>query len=810
MRKWLLSFLILLLVMPAISFAECNAHYKIIGGGGGPPYSPYSFSKTISTSGVITKPGCSLGTASWWSGVALCGTNLRILCDGEYEGNNVSIHLSTSSVYFNVTFCLKAGSSPYGEVAIAYGTFIDDNAEGNYGLNSGAYGNAGIIVALEHGAMGCEHIFAYFNGQVFLNASVPALSPPEKVVLAFNYTTPYYLHIYVIIGSCVKTFCVITGTKTTTGINPLTLEKLNCDFQIQGWNGGPVFGQGKWCIVRYTYVESVTCTITFTYEAMVLCGGIHALYAYAFANNPVNVTTSASWSITSVSFVNYSITGAKYPDVGKVCYTQSAKQIFLIPKVYPAPSVNSWYINVTITLRIVILTHTYCCPIVVPMFVGWWACQVTVYPPCSSYLSGSTICVKNITGTNIPTALLDAGYSVAVKPVIEIDIPGLTNGYVSLPYVITKEVCYPTTYSYIIIIVEGCLVEGEFTGCFTIYPASKQPVIFISPYPSSVTEGSTITLTFQFTYATPVQNVTMSAFNNHGANFAFAYAKDVVSKALIEFCGYWLSANDGLLIITSKCNYLIPFNGSSGLQFNNDTVNELQVTITATNEIDIINVKYGTGVIISNSSPILGLGFYYGAGSLTLKWFFTDGIILQSATADQAYTILTGTSTTTLTQYVSGYTNSTGYGQVTITLSDTPYELIDIDWSGVTYRIINISVTQPTTTATSTTPPPTTSTLTYNYSKPFSNSIAPTSTLYNFSSDQPWAMIIGIAVTVVTALLGWKFGGKGGASGGAVMGLIVVSYLGLMPWYIFYIFVFGIAMLLAKTFVDRFMGGEAE
>jgi hypothetical protein len=560
--------------------------------------------------------------------------------------------------------------------------------------------------------------------------------------------------------------------------------------------------------VKYTFVESVACSITVTYESITLCGGIHALYGYAFANNPVNVSTSASWSITSVSFVNYSITGAKYPSIGKICYSESAKHIFIIPKVYPAPSVNSWYLNVTITLRVVIISHTYCCPITIPVFVGWWPYQITIYLPCSSYLSGQTICVNNITGVDIPTALLDAGYSISIKPSIEIDIQGLTNGFVPLPYTITKEVCNPTTYSYIIRVTIGCITMGEFTGCFTIYPASKRPVIFISPYPGSVTAGSTITITFQFTYATPVQNVTTNAFNNHGSGFVFAYAKDLVTKALVEFCGYWASANDGLLIVTEKCNYLLPFNGSSGLTFNNNTINELQVTITASNEIDVINVKYGTGVLISNSSPLIGIGFYYGAGSLTLKWFFTDGIILQSATTNQAYTVLLGTSPSTLTQYVSGYTNSTGYGQVTVTLSDTPYELIEVDWSGVTYRIINISVTQPTTTTTST--PPTTTTLTYNYTQPFNNNISPTSTLYNFSNDQPWAMLIGIAVTVVVTLLGWKFGGKGGASGGAVMGLIVTSYLGLVPWYIFYIMIFGVAMLLAKTFVDRFMGGEVE
>jgi hypothetical protein len=145
---------------------------------------------------------------------------------------------------------------------------------------------------------------------------------------------------------------------------------------------------------------------------------------------------------------------------------------------------------------------------------------------------------------------------------------------------------------------------------------------------------------------------------------------------------------------------------------------------------------------------------------------------------------------------------------VTVTLTYTPYELVEIYWGGLQkYTILNISVTQPTTTTTTTV---NTSTLNYNYTNPFSNNISPTSSLYNFSNAQPWAELIGIVIVVVVTLLGWKFGGKGGASGGVVMGLIAVSYLGLVPWYIFYIFIFGIALLLAKIFVDRFMGSEEE
>jgi hypothetical protein len=138
MRKWILSFLILLLVLPAI---PVSAHYMIIGGGDGSTWSPFTITKTVSAEGIETKPSCTLGTANWWSCVSLCSTNLRILCDSEYTRNNASISLSTSSVYFNVIFYLKCKASPYGEVAIAYGTYIDTDAEGNCGLHRCDFGH---------------------------------------------------------------------------------------------------------------------------------------------------------------------------------------------------------------------------------------------------------------------------------------------------------------------------------------------------------------------------------------------------------------------------------------------------------------------------------------------------------------------------------------------------------------------------------------------------------------------------------------------------------------------------------------------
>ena len=76
--------------------------------GDGSTWSPFTITKTVSAEGIETKPSCTLGTANWWSGVSLCSSNLRILCDSEYTRNSASISLSTSSVYFNgsvVTTC---------------------------------------------------------------------------------------------------------------------------------------------------------------------------------------------------------------------------------------------------------------------------------------------------------------------------------------------------------------------------------------------------------------------------------------------------------------------------------------------------------------------------------------------------------------------------------------------------------------------------------------------------------------------------------------------------------------------------------
>jgi hypothetical protein len=939
------------------------------------------------------------------------GNQLQILPDGEYEYNNASFTTDNANIAINVTVEVASSqnSGSYGGFAIGYGVnYPSQILIGNY-EPAKPYGNAGIVVVLEHGAMADYHLFLFYNGQIWGNWSVGSFGIGQQIGIGFLYTPPNEVQVFWYNGT-LHTYTVYPVTQSSTGFKAETLTTVTSSFTIDVSAGGPVYGYGQWVIINYQYDTSQTIppySVTFSWTAVTMGNGVRALYAFTDADNPVNVTTNAtSWSVVKIESVeNLSVTNSIYPVSGSVTYTLSPKGIYLIADVYPSGDLNGWYLNVTIEFQFVTPEQTIYKNITVPVFISAFAVSVSVSPPQSSYLSGQTITVTNTTTPNYPSNL---GYQVISPPKTEINIQGLTNGFVPLPYTITKSVSTITTYNYIINVIEGGFTLGSLTGTITIYPVSQLPVIFVSQYPQSVTQGTKVTITFQFTDNAPVSNVTASAFTQTTSTFAWTYASLVSSSSLIEFKASWSSSNDGFIIITKSSNYLIPFNGSAGIDFANNGINTLQIQVNPVGQILVSN-NQGQVIEIVNSTPVIGLGFYYGAGPLSLKWFFADGIILQTATANQAYTILVGTSPNTMTQYTSGYTNASGYGQVTVTLTSIPYELIEIYWGGVQkYVILNISVlssypvsanfaqsskgvtsiggnatywnghgylltsntgeygyvvlnssfvakvgaiywveaylqngssppadsidlvlgansayyhsggmwppmnissyggtivgievypgptngykgpalfvytanegtdwyqvsTGPTvgqfvqleiglepndvwvaywvngqfianytanvtpTLSSSTVEvlgttggayagwlltevgasyPVTsnnlvnTSTLSYNYTNPFRNNITPTSSLYNFSNDQPWAMLIGIAVTVIVTLLGWKFGGKAGASGGAIMGLIAVSYLGLMPWYIFYIFIFAIAMLLAKIFVDRFMGSD--
>ncbi|AZG03477.1 hypothetical protein [Sulfolobus spindle-shaped virus] len=787
--KWGLLFAIFF-----ISLFSLNSLALLIGGG--PNNSGAGvYTQTITVNGgtVSTKVnGSTLSNAPWLNPTYVSIYNtyyLQVLPNQEYISNNVSLSLSSSQIALNVTWLLASSSNTgsYGSIAIGYGVNFPSGFTTSY-APALPYASDGIVVYLEKGSFPTYRIFVYFDGVKQLNVSVGSISVGQQIGLGFWYLpASNQLYVYYYNGT-LKTFSIIPG---------LSLNTVNSNYVIDAQNIGPGFGYGQWVIMRYQYFTQVTAQLTISYFALSY-NIYHFLMAYAGAGNPVNIS-GALYSISGiVSQKNFTITGIQQGLAYTFNILGKSNGLYLL---YTGPiegNPPTWYVNVTIGLQIVTSQVTINYNLTIPVIVEGYALYPSVNLPSGTYLSGQTI---SFTLTNFVGYPSNLGYYTAVSERANVSINGVTY---PIPYSFTPIVQVPTTYYYTVIVTEGPISMIDYSGSFTVLPAQSYPVLFVTSYPRIGILGQTITITFQFTYNSPVSNVTQSALTQTTSTFAFTYASIITSSSLIQFKAYWLNASDGLIIITQSQNFLIPFN-YVGLTWYNNSVNTVQINVI--NNALQLTINGGT-LNIANSSKVIGLGFYYGAGKLVLNWFFVSGIVLQSATANQAYIILIGTNPSTLTQYVTGYTNASGFGNVTLKLSYSPYELIDVYWYGVTYQILNISVSNTTTVSSTTTV--NTTTLNYNYTKPFSNNIAPNSSLYNFSQYQPWAEIIGIVVTLLIALLGWKFGGSAGASGGAVMGLIATAYLGLLPWYIFYVFVLGIALLLAKTFVDRFMGREEE
>ena len=157
----------------------------------------------------------------------------------------------------------------------------------------------------------------------------------------------------------------------------------------------------------------------------------------------------------------------------------------------------------------------------------------------------------------------------------------------------------------------------------------------------------------------------------------------------------------------------------------------------------------------------------------------------------QPYAIFVGPSPDNLTMVAEGYTlpNGTGYARVPVINSQVEY--VDVVWVNVNYTMFQIF---PVTVQTNTT----TTVKIYN-NQGFSFSIP------------PWvSYIIGAITMLVMMGLGWKLMGKAGLAIMGVVGVLLTSWLGLIPSYILYIFVFIVAVVGARIIVSQFGGGGEE
>jgi len=722
------------------------------------------------------------------------GTDLQILPDQEDIYNNGTFTVSNlASIAINVTFEVASCDPPYGQFIVGYGVNYKPNM-----MVPVIYGDEGIVVFIDHADMADEHLMAYYNNVLVLNVSINDLSIDTVYGIGFSYGANYELTVYWYNGTTYKWTTADTEL-TSSGAKNVPLSINGNYFVVGASNGGTSFGYGEWEIVNYFVYQKVEVAppfqISLSYYGTTLSNGVKSLIAYVGAYNPVNVSTNASsWSVTAVpKIANYSVTNSLYPLSGQFNYVTNSKQILLITDTYPAPTTASWYLNETFTIELVTSSSSNSINITVPILVVGFAEDTHISYPVGSYISGSVISISNTTYSNLPTNL---GYSVDQPIVSEIDIIGVTSGYIPLPYSNTFYATTPTTYEYYVQITEGGVLVTTLVESFSIYPIQSYPVIFAIA-PSTANFGSTINICFEFTENAPISNV--SALANLAGELQYSYWQ--MKSSSIEIILSLSQVKYGALVFIpeSGSNDYIWFNGSSGLAFSTGA-NLLTLTVTSTYLVDLS--LGGITVTIDNSTPIIGIGIY----NSTFNWFYINGAVLQNAYAGQTYIISIGNSSSTLTQYVSGYTNATGWGKVSIPIKYTGYELVNIYWYGVKNLLLNITVHIPVSVSTSNIT--TTTTFNYNYSQPFSNNIKPNSVLYNFSNDQPWAFLIGVVLVIILVLLGWKFGSTAGASAGAIMGTVLTAYLGLFPWYIYFIIILIIAMVLAKLVVDKFMGND--
>ncbi len=795
--KYLVLLFILVLSISVPVFGYYTTEFG--GGGSGVTFTPETLtysSPAVYKAEVQTYTGASLESSATWkdsSYLSTSGNDLCILPYEEYISNNGSFSPSNlEAIAINVSFEVTSGYGYDGEFLVAYGVNVGPGMP-----NPGLYpADDGIVAYIEHADMANEQLIVKMNGVVIINATINSLSSGVSYTLGFYYNpSNYEVTAYWYNGTWYKYTSADVVQSGTSYVNE-PIASNGQYFVIGASNAGPGYGYAGWVVESYSIIQNVEVepplTISLSYESVELSNGVHALVAYTGANNPVNVSVSSgeSWTLEGITAQdNYSVSGSSYPLSSDIGYTAESDQILLTDHIYPAPTLSSWYVNITMEFQLVSSSSSQTVDITLPIFIIGFAEETEIQYPSGSYLSGQTVSITNTTLVNLPT---NEGYSISQPIVAEIEINGVTS---PLPYTETYTVSTPTTYDYTIFVEESGVLISSFSNSFTIEPIASSPVIFAIA-PSTASYGSSITICFQFTQNAPISNIT--SFANSAGLLKFSYWQLESGSTTIILSLPQTKYGALVFVPASGNNIYIWFNGSSGLSF---TTGENVLGLSATPGVTATLSLNGIEVDLDNTTQIMGIGIY----NASFNWMYVDGAILQNAYSGQSYVISIGNSTASLSQYISGYTNASGWGKVSVPIEFHNFELINVYWSGVKNTLLNITVTtSSTSTSTSTSPTSTT----YNYTSPFSNQIAPTSSLYNFSGEQPWATLIGLAIVIILALLGWKFGSTAGVTGGSVAGVIMSAYLGLLPWYIYFILILGVAMLLAKVFVDKFMGRD--
>jgi len=158
----------------------------------------------------------------------------------------------------------------------------------------------------------------------------------------------------------------------------------------------------------------------------------------------------------------------------------------------------------------------------------------------------------------------------------------------------------------------------------------------------------------------------------------------------------------------------------------------------------------------------------------------------------QPYAIFVGPNSNNLTEVAEGYTLTNGTGYARVPVINTQVEYVDVVWVNVNYTIFQI-FPQMVQTNTSTVK------LQNQQNQGFT---------FNIPSWISW--IVGAVLVLIFMGVGWKFMGSAGLAVFGVVSVFLVSFFGLIPSYVIYVFVFVVAIIGARILTQQLGGGEEE
>ncbi|AGG36565.1 putative end-filament protein [Sulfolobales Mexican fusellovirus 1] len=514
---------------------------------------------------------------------------------------------------------------------------------------------------------------------------------------------------------------------------------------------------------------------------------LHPLLAFYFGYDPIYVSTNASsWSLVHCSYKTYNLSGYPLGITGTFGVFQDPPTELYIYFLAPPYTAEFWYMNVTLTFNVTYSTTHALLNVTVPVYFAECAQYAVIPEPNASYPAGKLVSFNATIGSNMPS-----GYYVASPLEVFMSIQGAGINNRQLNFTTAFMTPVTTTYTWTIQAEDYGYTLFTQTGTFTVVAPPIQHYI-VAEYEDNVSYGSSIPVMFETVQGLPYYNMTgLGLFTDNW----FINRTVQMLLNLSSLNGYF-----ALLTSPSSSPYAIGFTNSpvyssaityyfnatgSGFHLG---VNNMTLYWNGTKLLLFVN---GVKHIVSNTTPINGV-LIDKPGEW---WFYEYGAVYPEPASTQSYVVLIGQSPKSLSQVTSGYTNSSGFAFVSVPANYYPNEIVDVYWYGVTNLMFNVTVGKPTGAPS-------------GYNATPINSAKPLSSVYDFSAYQPWASIIGLAVVAVVTILGWKFGGTAGVAGGAIAGLILVSYLGLLPWFAYIIALVGVIMLIAKTFTDKFMGSD--